>query len=170
VKHFASLACVALFACGGNEATKQVAPSTSSPTPGSAQAPVQAAQGSTPEAPLELGLRVERSNDGLGLHVINRGAARVSLAAEVALERRTGERYAAVAGKALALRFDCKSQGCVELAPGAELVAPSWLGRADGERCGALVQLTEIGSYRFVVKSCGGQQASDVRFEQSTPP
>ena len=60
--------------------------------------------------------------------------------------------------------LDCASSGCVKLAPGAELVAPSWLGRIGGERCDALAKPGAAGEYRFVVKSCSGGARAEVPF------
>jgi hypothetical protein len=162
------MVCAALIGCGGNEATKQVEPGSAPPNLAPSQGAAE--QPKANEAPLDLALRMERSNDGIGLYVLNRSGQRVSLAKDVALEKKDGTAYRSVDAKALGLRFDCKTEGCVELVPGAELVAPSWLGRADGERCGELVNVREIGSYRFVVKSCGGTQQAAFEFEQSTPP
>ena len=110
---------------------------------------------------------MKRTNDGVGLSVINRGAAVVQLAQAVALERQEGERFVSVASDALALRRDCASQGCVTLAPGGELYAPCWLDSADAQHCGELVQLPAAGSYRFVVRACTGSATSEVSFVQS---
>jgi hypothetical protein len=107
---------------------------------------------------------VERTHDGLGLHVINRGSSTVSLSADVALEKKSGQAYGRHSPQALKLRFDCKSQGCVSLAPGAELLAPAWLGRPDGERCDGLVPPPEPGSYRFIVRSCAGSEQAELGF------
>ncbi len=167
------LVCAALLlvACGGSEAAKPVAPRADSAppqsaAPGSAESkPAAQASG----AALALALSVEHTHDGLGLHVINRGPGALSLAADVALEKKVGQGYTAVAAQALKLRFDCKSQGCVSLAPGAELVAPAWLGRPDGERCDGLVAPLEPGSYRFVVRSCAGTEQAEHAFVAAPP-
>jgi hypothetical protein len=166
VKPFA-LAALLLIACGGNEATKQVAPraaTTPSAAPSGSTATGQASA-PVPSVPLELALSVERTQDGLGLHVINRGSSAVSLAADVALEKKSASSFTPVSGQALKLRFDCKSQGCVSLAPGGELIAPAWLGRPDGERCDSLLQPSEAGSYRLVVRSCTGKERAELAFE-----
>jgi hypothetical protein len=168
VKHLLLVLALCL-ACGGSEAKKPVAPRAESGPPASS-ASEDRAPPNPPAAPLELALSVERTLEGVGLSVVNRGSAPVQLAQAVALERREGERHVSVAAAALALRRDCKSQGCVTLAPGGELLAPSWLDSADGERCGELVTLPAAGSYRFVVSACSGGATSEVSFVQSTPP
>jgi hypothetical protein len=157
-----------LHACGGNEATKQVAPRAEPAPPSSAAAAPQAA--AAPATPLALALTAKRSNDGVGLSVINRGTAPVQLAQAVALERQEGERFVSVSGEALSLRRDCASQGCVTLAPGGELYAPCWLDSADGEHCGELVRLPGAGTYRLVVRACAGSGSSEVTFVQSKAP
>ena len=170
VKHSAALLCLSLLACGGNEATKPVArhAETAATTPATTTS--DAPPAATPSAPLELSLSVERSSDGVGLHVINRGTQKVELAPDVELEQEQSGRFNKVAGQSLKLRFDCKSQGCVSLVPGAELVAPAWLGRAEGERCDALVRLPSPGHFRLVVHACQGSGRGELAFVQSTPP
>jgi hypothetical protein len=164
VKLLPSLALISLVACGGNEATKPVAPRAEPSAPGAPASPGTPQAPTAKSVPLELSTSVERSSDGVGLHVINRGSTSVSLAADVVLEKKAGEGYAAVAGQLLKLRLDCASQGCVTLAPGGELIAPVWLGRPDGERCDAQVQASDAGSYRFVVRACTGAERVDVPF------
>ena len=155
------------LACGGTEAGKPVAPRAESTPPATAPAAPPAEPAA---APLELALTVKRTNDGVGLSVINRGSATVQLAQGVALERQEGERFVGVASEALVLRRDCASQGCVTLAPGGELYAPCWLDSADGQHCGELVRLPSVGAYRFVVRACTGNATSEVSFVQSTSP
>jgi hypothetical protein len=58
--------------------------------------------------------------------------------------------------EALRLRLDCHQQGCVELEPGAELLAPCWLGQIEGERCDALYRPERPGEYQLLVKACDG--------------
>jgi hypothetical protein len=171
VKHSAALLCLFLFACGGNEAKKPVArhAEASTPTPESTRN-TDTAPAAAPAVPLELALSLERSTDGVGLHVINRGTQKVELAPDVELEQEQNSRFAKLQGQGLKLRFDCKSQGCIALAPGAELVAPAWLGRAEGERCDALVRLPSSGHFRLVVHACQGSGRSELAFVQSTPP
>jgi hypothetical protein len=167
VKHL-PLVLALCAACGGNEAGKPVAPRAESTAPGALPSAQTPAVPATP--PLELALSVKRTNDGVGLSVLNRGPASVQLAQAVALERQEGERFVSVAAEALALRHDCASQGCVTLAPGGELYAPCWLDSAEGPHCGELARLPAAGSYRFVVRACSGTQTNEISFVQSTPP
>jgi hypothetical protein len=105
-------------------------------------------------APLALALSVERTPQGVGLHVANTSQERVELASPVL-----------VAGAlALSLRLDCAHQGCVTLEPGSELLAPPWLGQIEGERCDALYRPQQAGDYEFVVKACRGGAEARVRF------
>jgi hypothetical protein len=154
--------------CGGNEATKPVAPRAETAPPASAPSTETATPATA--APFQPVLTVKRTNDGVGLSVVNRGPGLLKLAQGVALERQEGERFVSVAGEALLLRRDCASQGCITLAPGGELFAPCWLESADGERCGELVRLPGAGTYRLVVRDCSGKASGHVTFVESRAP
>jgi hypothetical protein len=119
-------------------------------------------------ATLALTLTVERTPQGVGLHVVNRGSERVELASAVSAASR-GAGVAAVA-QALSLRLDCKGrQACLALDPGSELLAPSWLGQIEAERCDALFQPQHAGEYELVVKACRGDAEARVRFHWDPP-
>jgi hypothetical protein len=112
---------------------------------------------------LALTLGVERTPAGVGLHVLNGSAERVELAAPV-LVARPGAPASEPATQALTLRLGCGQQGCVMLDPGSELVAPSWLGQIEGERCDALFHPQADGEYELVVRSCRGDAEARARF------
>ena len=128
-----------------------------------ARADVSAAPAESAHPParaLPLALSVERSPQGVGLHVANTSGERVELAAPVQLSG---------AGQVLELRLDCEHQGCVALDPGSELLAPPWLGQVEGERCGALFRPPRPGDYELVVKACRGDAEARVRFRWDAP-
>lgn len=165
VKHHSLLVAIVLASCGRKEAPKPVAPHVAheeAPATGSAENAPETAP-APPPVPLVLQLHVERSVDGVGLRVIHGGEGPVELAQEVVLERAQGDAWEALPHK-LHLRLTCQEQGCITLAPGAELTAPPWLGSASGERCDALLPRPPAGTYRLVVRSCDGRARSDVSF------
>lgn len=170
MKRYASMqVCLTLLtllsACGANETPKpemavQLAVKTS--TPGLAP-PRDRADG-TSQPGEKLVLRVVRTGTGVGLRVINGGSKPVSLGARVTLSAVPGTGAVVRGDQALTLQTQCKTTGCVSLAPGAEIDAPSWLERATGERCGALIVPSTAGSYRLRVESCAGKPAADAEF------
>jgi hypothetical protein len=119
-----------------------------------------------PQRALALALSVERSQAGIGLHVVNGSAERVELAAPVLVMRAGAPdaRTPEPAAQALTLRLDCAHQGCVTLEPGSELLAPAWLGQIEGERCDALFRPQAPGEYELVVRSCRGDAEARARF------
>jgi hypothetical protein len=98
--------------------------------------------------------------DGVGISIANHGAEDVSLRARVAVEvDDDGTFHAGASSSTLSLRYDCAHEAdtCVTLAPGAELLPPSWLGTwGDAQcvctRCGPV----DPGNYRLVVTTCDG--------------
>ncbi len=94
------------------------------------------------------------------LRVENHGTEEASLASAVTVQRLDGEAW--VDRARLELRFSCTDPvtDCVTLAPGAVYLPPPWLGmvgdaQCDCDRCAP----AEPGTYRFVVRSCGGAHA-----------
>lgn len=159
-RRFGTFVClVCLHACGGNEAPKpeMAAPLKTAP----AAQPNAPAAASKQEAAPELALKIVATKAGVGLRVINAGEQTVSLAADVAL---LDSKAVTLEAAALKLMLTCQSSGCVTLAPGGEIDAPSWLERVTGERCGALVVPGSKGAYRLRVRTCGGGHERDVDF------
>ncbi len=117
-----------------------------------------------PPAPLSVKLTLRHEAGGLGLSVQNRGDEPVSLARSVTLARNRDGQDTQISGQALVLAANCESEGCVTLAPGAELLAPSWLDIQGAERCGALLSPGPEGNYRLRVSSCDGTRAAELSF------
>lgn len=119
--------------------------------------------------PLPLSLWVEAERDGLGLHVAVVGDERVELSPSVQVQALGESAQALGESSAWTLRTRCRSQGCITLAPGGELVAPPWLGQLEGERCGAPFRPERPGDYRVVVRSCDGRQKAVGQFHWAGP-
>ncbi|MFT3926070.1 MAG: hypothetical protein QM778_26235 [Myxococcales bacterium] len=125
-------------------------PNTNQPSPPASNADMGAAAAACP--PLTLALTAQVSAAGIGLSVIARGDRAVRLASEVALlDGSTGK---VMQSPALQLQRTCAAERCVTLEPGAELLAPSWLGLADGERCGEQLHPAQAGTYALAVRAC----------------
>lgn len=114
--------------------------------------------------PPVLALRGTPGHDGqVTIALENRGTEPARIAPRIVVERETdggGGGFAPVDGiGALTLRSDCETDApaCVELAPGAALYPPSWLGTRGDAQC-ACERCTAVppGRHRFVVTSCGG--------------
>jgi hypothetical protein len=97
--------------------------------------------------------------DGIGLVVESRGSSPSRLSPEVQVERETDKGWEPVA--TLSLRWSCGestptgSEGCVTLAPGAEMRPPAWERAMGKAQCGCEdCEAAEEGRYRFVVQSC----------------
>lgn len=150
----------ALVACGANESPKPEMPAALPAAAPSPAAPASSDKTNAEPAPT-LVLRVVRSTQGVGLRVINAGSEPVSLAPQVALLGASDGK--SIDAQALQLQMECKSQGCVKLAPGAELDAPSWLERVAAERCGALLTPAP-GNYRLRVQTCAGAHQAETEF------
>ncbi len=161
-----TLGCVlGWLACGGNETPKpeMAAPLKTAPTENAPASAAPAAPAAQEPAPT-LALKIVATQAGVGLRVINAGSRSVSLAADVALLDSLDSKAATIDATALKLMLTCQSSGCVSLAPGAEIDAPSWLERVAGERCGALIAPKANGTYRLRVRSCSGAHERDVDF------
>jgi hypothetical protein len=118
---------------------------------------------SPPSGPvLTLALHPEVGAEGVGLRVINAGSETLSLAREIRVQQKRGAAWVELATPGLFLELTCGSTGCVSLAPGAELDAPSWLGRITNERCGAPFRPEQPGVYRLRVTSCEGSRSTEV--------
>lgn len=95
------------------------------------------------------------------IDVENRGTELARLAPAIAVERERGDgSFEAVDGIAsLTLRPDCRTEppACVELAPGAVLHPPEWLGTHGDAQCICTrCAPVEAGTYRFVLTTCDG--------------
>ncbi len=147
-----------------NEARPASVESTAARAPAASKTEQIAAKPLPPrEAPVSsLVLRPELSAEGVGLRVINAGSETLSLAREIRVQQKRGAAFVELEKPGLLLELTCGSTGCVSLAPGAELDAPSWLGRITNERCGALFRPEQPGVYRLRVKSCEGSANTEV--------
>jgi hypothetical protein len=105
-------------------------------------------------------LVIRAAADGVGLSIANHGAADVSLRSSVVVEvEEGGSFHAAPSTSTLTLRYDCSHEAdpCVTLAPGAELLPPSWFGTWGDMQCGCTrCAPVEPGNYRLVVTTCDG--------------
>jgi hypothetical protein len=123
-------------------------------------APATAESAGPPSAAPILAFVATPGVDGVSLSIANHGTSDVSLRASVAVEIESAGSFAAAPSTStLTLRYDCAHEAdrCVTLAPGAELVPPSWLGtwgdmQCECTRCGPV----EAGNYRLVVSTCDG--------------
>jgi hypothetical protein len=130
------------------EATDSVAPPTSIVAP------------SQPSEAPTLTFVATPGPSTVALSLSNHGTSEVSLRAGVIVEVDSGGTFAsAPSTSTLALRYDCahEADGCVTLAPGAELLPPEWLGtwgdmQCVCTRCGPV----PAGNYRLVVTTCDG--------------
>lgn len=166
---FASL-CVLALGCG-DCTQKMAAPVTlpAQPQKGS-EPPATAAPSKTPTTqgtlPLAVALQLVEDADGVGLRVISRADEVITLAEHVSAERSEDGQHVA---EALHLRLSCESRGCIKLAPGAELLAPSWLDRSEGERCDARFRPETPGVYVLHVRDCAGHAEASLRFTFRAP-
>jgi hypothetical protein len=129
--------------------------------------PLDGATEGSLKSPLPLGLQIEKSAGGIGLHVLSRGPEQVELAAAVAIE--PSDAKAERVPQALTLRAACRQEGCLKLSAGGELLAPVWLGLPEGERCDALFVPNRPGEYLVTVKSCDGTRSAEARFFWNGP-
>lgn len=135
----------------GSEASEEVA--SPSAVPSSVETPPPPGPAPT------LAFVATPGPDGVALSLANHGAD-ASLRSTVVVEVETNGTFAAApSASTLALRYDCAhaADPCVTLAPGAELLPPSWLGtwgdmQCECERCAPV----EPGRYRLVVTTCDG--------------
>jgi len=153
------LLCVS--SCGAGEAPKPEVPTTLPSTPQVAPKAADDTPSQARELKPELQLRVVAVGSGLGLRVINVGKERVSLAAKVILESKSGDD---AKDSGLVLQTTCQSQGCVTLLPGSEIDAPAWLERVSGERCGTLLVPKTNGEQALRISSCGGSHSVSIPF------
>ncbi|UJR83818.1 hypothetical protein [Sandaracinus amylolyticus] len=159
-----------LASCSGSRGTStpaQDAPETSAPTASSTSATTASDHGST-EAPVETGpapvLAIRgtpaRAGREVAIVIENRGTELARVSPRLVLERASSEgRFARVDATELALRPSCEREAptCVELAPGAALHPPAWLGTTGDAQCACERCVpAEPGTYRFVATSCGG--------------
>lgn len=162
--------CVAIAGCGGGcSGSVDEEPSTS----GSAAQRTEASGGErddeqpTPQAdpgpPPEVVVTAEV--DGHSRQVTPRVANhgdQTQLASAFVVERRRDDGWTAVEDVDLSLRFSCDevAPDCVTLAPGAVFIPPPWLGMIGDAQCICEhCRRAEAGTYRFVVRSCGGGHA-----------
>lgn len=160
-----------LASCGGSSGTTTT--TSSEPREASERATTAAEQGSTEAAaepattPSEpapvLALRGTPQPHGGTVEIAleNRGDELARVAPRITVERADASgAFAPIDGIAsLTLRPDCahEADACVELAPGAALYPPAWLGtRGDAQCICTRCAPVEAGTYRFVVTSCGG--------------
>lgn len=141
------------------EATTSSASSTTEADHGAAEPRTPAPD---PGPPPVLALRGTPSRGARGVEIVveNRGEDLARVAPSLALERRgEGGRFEPVRSVQLALRAGCDTPPpeCLELAPGAALHPPAWLGTEGDAQCGCeRCTPAEPGTYRFVARSCGG--------------
>lgn len=161
---------LAFTSCGGEPEPTRPAPPASEAaeaTPSGAEAVAVSAEARTADVPVAppgavptLSFVVAAAADGVALSISNHGTADVQLRSRVLVEVESGGTFAAAPStSALSLRYDCahEAEECVTLAPGAELLPPSWLGtwgdmQCVCTRCGPV----EPGTYRLVVTTCDG--------------
>lgn len=155
------LGLLSLVACGTGEAPKPEVPAAPTAAPELAPKAAQTPESTAPEPKPSLELRVVAVGSGLGLRVINVGTERVSLAPKVMLESKSGD---GAKDSGLTLQTSCQSQGCVTLAPGAEIDAPAWLERVSGERCGNLLVPKQNGEQALRVSTCGEKHSISIPF------
>ncbi|WP_157068705.1 hypothetical protein [Sandaracinus amylolyticus] len=161
-----------LASCSGSRGTStpaQGAPEQVGETPTSTTSATTTAadQGST-EAPAETGpapvLAIRgtpaRAGREIAIVVENRGTELARVSPRLVLERASDDgRFTRVDPVELALRPSCEREApaCVELAPGAALHPPAWLGTMGDAQCACdRCAPAEPGTYRFVATSCGG--------------
>ncbi|MDQ3032501.1 MAG: hypothetical protein M3Y87_08805, partial [Myxococcota bacterium] len=100
----------------------------------------------------------------------NRGTELARVAPGIEVERAGASgTFARIDGIAsLTLRLDCAHEppACIELAPGAVLHPPDWLGtRGDAQCVCTRCVPVEAGTYRFVARSCDGHRIESDAFE-----
>lgn len=149
-------------ACPRRDAGAGAPASTSTTSSTSASTHTSARTATPPIGPLKAELKGIVLADGIGISV--QASEAMELASSVQL---IGE--GADAGAVLTLRLDCRSQGCVSLAAGAELFAPSWIERPEGERCDALFRPARAGEYRLRVTSCDGTRQAETSVRWTEP-
>ena len=101
-------------------------------------------------------------SDGIGISVRALEAVELGAAVQLVAE-------GAAPASVLTLRLDCRSQGCVKLAAGAELLAPPWLEQVQGERCDGLFRPSKAGEYRLRVMSCDGARRAETLVRWAPP-
>ena len=154
--------------CGGSQASPagEPSPSSSAETVQAASPAGTAGPASSrdpardPAPPPVLAVRGTPDRHGrVAIAIENRGTTTASVASAITLEAQRGDAWEALEGTALTTRADCQHEPvhCQELAPGAALQPPAWLGTIGDaqcacERCGA----APAGTYRFVVRTCDG--------------
>jgi len=154
--------------CGGSQASPAGEPAPSSApgtvetetTPVTASPPATGATARDPGPPPALVVRgTPDRHRQVAIAIENRGTTTASVASAITLEAQRGDAWEALEGTALTTRADCQHQPvpCQELAPGAALQPPAWLGTIGDaqcacERCGAVPE----GTYRFVARTCDG--------------
>jgi hypothetical protein len=157
---------LAFTSCGGEpEPTRPAPPTTETAqtTPPSTEVVAPSADPLTVEPPgpaPTFVFTIAPETTTVGISIANHGTADVRLRSSVTVEVESGGTFAAApSSSTLTLRYDCshEPEDCVTLAPGAELLPPSWLGtwgdmQCVCTRCGPV----EPGSYRLVVTTCDG--------------
>lgn len=158
---------LAVFACAGGQAehsSERERASDERQARSSSETSSTESETPTPRAPAGpppvLAVRAERTRDRTFAPVVqNRGRELARISSRLVLEREGEDAFEAVPSVDLSLRWDCATAApeCVELAPGAELRPPAWLGtlgdaQCDCERCAD----APAGTYRFVVTTCDG--------------
>lgn len=161
---------LAFSSCGGEpEPTRPTPPPPESeqttasvpPTTTATTAPAASSVTPVPAGPAPtLAFVATPGPDGIVLSIANHGSSEASLRAQIEVEvDHEGTFTAAPSASSLTLRYDCshEAEDCTTLAPGAELLPPSWLGtwgdmQCVCTRCGPV----EAGTYRLVATTCDG--------------
>ena len=164
--------CLLLLGCGSS-APPEAPPAAPTAAGGSAAhpPPPPEAPPETPEAPTDPAPAVELrvSVDPYArvtLSVTNRGPETVRLGSALVLEREDGAFAAATDLGAFALGAELAEDGCVTLAPGAELRGTWSCLRADAPGPVRGCDRAPDGRYRFVVPACrGGARTEGEPFE-----
>jgi hypothetical protein len=106
---------------------------------------------------------VDPHTRNVNVRVENHGTAPTNVGGNLLLQRRDGDAWEDVSAR-VQLRFDCRTEApdCATLAPGAVWIPPDWTGmlgdaQCDCERCAP----APAGTYRFVARSCGGDQRAE---------
>jgi hypothetical protein len=163
-----ALALASACSCGGSE--PETAPPETSERESSGAATERAEATATPgpsepvttaAAPeLELTTTVD-AYARVSLAVVNRSGSAQRLSAALVLERAEGDRYAAAELGSFSLGAELATDGCVELAPGAELRGTWSCLRAESVGAVRDCSIAPAGRYRFVAQACGGSARTE---------